>query len=148
MKTIPFIDTFGGTIVETRSHWPLNAYHFNQGCLNRTEYKILWNIKVFSHISMFWMWGMLHLINWYSNSGFPNGKIWLVAWSHDYNALGMNLGNCRISLLKALIQPAYLARVASWLAFVVAIFMVHENGDNKGQPRDGASKACWLNKGL
>ena len=50
--------------------------------------------------------------------------------------------------LKALIQPAYLARVASWLAFVVAIFMVHENGDNNGQPRDGASKACWLNKGL
>ena len=50
--------------------------------------------------------------------------------------------------LKALIQPAYLARVASWLAFVVTIFMAHENGDNKDQPRDGASKACWLNKSL
>ena len=52
------------------------------------------------------------------------------------NSEGKNKG------LKALIQPAYLARVASWLAFVVAIFMVHENGDNKDQPRDGASKAC------
>ena len=50
--------------------------------------------------------------------------------------------------LKALIQPAYLARVAPWLAFVVAIFMDHENEDNKGQPKDGASKACWLNRSL
>ena len=48
--------------------------------------------------------------------------------------------------LTALIQPAYLARVTSWLAFVVAILMGHENGKNKGQPRDDASKACWLNK--
>ena len=50
--------------------------------------------------------------------------------------------------LKALIQPECLARVASWLAFVVTIFMGHENGDNKGQLRDDASKACWLNKSL
>ena len=48
-----------------------------------------------------------------------------------------------ICLLKALIQLAYLARATSWLAFVV-----DENGDNKDQPRDGASKACWSNKGL
>ena len=52
------------------------------------------------------------------------------------------------SYLKALIQPECLARVASWLAFVIAIFMGHENGDNKGQLRDDASKACWLNKSL
>ena len=53
-----------------------------------------------------------------------------------------------VNHLKALIQPAFLARVASGLAFVVAIFMGHENGDNKGQLRDDASKACWLNKSL
>ena len=45
--------------------------------------------------------------------------------------------------LKAIIQPAHLPRVASWLAIVVAIF-----GDNMGQTRDGASKASWLNKTL
>ena len=28
----------------------------------------------------------------------------------------------------------------------VAIFMAYENGDNKGQRRDGASKACWLKR--
>ena len=33
--------------------------------------------------------------------------------------------------LKALIQPACFAGAISWLAFVVAIFMGHENGDNK-----------------
>ena len=66
------------------------------------------------------------------------------------NYINVSISSHRIGFksLKALIQPAYLARVTSWLAFVVAIFMVHENGDNKGQPRDGASKACWLNKGL
>ena len=37
-------------------------------------------------------------------------------------------------LLKALIQPAYLACVTFWLALIVAISMVHENGNNKGQP--------------
>ena len=51
-------------------------------------------------------------------------------------------------LLKALIQLAYLARVTSLLAVVVAIFLGHENGDNKGQPRDGARKACLLNNSL
>ena len=48
--------------------------------------------------------------------------------------------------LKALIQPAYYALVISWLACVVTIFMVHEIGHNKGQVRDGTSKASWLNK--
>ena len=33
---------------------------------------------------------------------------------------------------KALIQPACFAGAIPWLAFVVAIFMAHENGDNKG----------------
>ena len=50
--------------------------------------------------------------------------------------------------LKPLIQPAYLARVVFWLAFVVAIFMGHEHDDNKGQLRDGARKAHWLNNSL
>ena len=58
------------------------------------------------------------------------------------------LSKVDINTLKALIQPECLARVASWLAFVVTIFMGHENGDNKGQLRDDASKACWLNKSL
>ena len=37
--------------------------------------------------------------------------------------------------LKGLFHPAFLARVVSSLAFVVTIFMDHENGDNKRQQR-------------
>ena len=33
--------------------------------------------------------------------------------------------------LKGLFHPACLARVVSWFAFVVAIFMGHENGDKQ-----------------
>ena len=33
--------------------------------------------------------------------------------------------------LKGLFHPACLARVVSWFAFVVAIFMAHENGDRQ-----------------
>ena len=33
-------------------------------------------------------------------------------------------------LLKDLFHPAFLSRVVSWLAFDVAIFMAHEDGDN------------------
>ena len=33
--------------------------------------------------------------------------------------------------LKGLFHPAYLARVVSWFAFVVAIFMAHENGEKQ-----------------
>ena len=33
--------------------------------------------------------------------------------------------------LKGLFHPPFLARVVSWLAFVVAIFMAHENGDKQ-----------------
>ena len=47
--------------------------------------------------------------------------------------------------LKALIQPACFADAISWLAFVVAIFMSHENSDDKGQPRGDTCKVCWLN---
>ena len=50
--------------------------------------------------------------------------------------------------LKALIQPACFAGAISWLAFVVAIFMDHENSDYKSQPRGDACKVCWLNKSL
>ena len=43
---------------------------------------------------------------------------------------------------KGLFHPAFLPCAVSWLAFVVAIFMGHEKGDNKGQPRDDACKEC------
>ena len=33
--------------------------------------------------------------------------------------------------LQGLFHPACLARVVSWFAFVVAIFMAHENGDKQ-----------------
>ena len=55
---------------------------------------------------------------------------------------------CEGSGLKALFHPAFLARVDSWFAFVVAIFMAHENGDNKGKPRDDTCKACWMKQSL
>ena len=47
-------------------------------------------------------------------------------------------------VLTGLFGPALLARVVSWLAFVVAILMAHENGDNKGQVRDDTCKECWM----
>ena len=50
--------------------------------------------------------------------------------------------------LKALFHLAFLARVVSWLAFVVAIFMGHENGDNKGKPGGGTYKECWMKQTL
>ena len=50
--------------------------------------------------------------------------------------------------LKGLFHPACLARVVSWFAFVVAIFMAHENGDNKGKPRDDTCKECWMKQTL
>ena len=34
-------------------------------------------------------------------------------------------------MLKDLFHQAFLARVVSWLAFVLAIFMGHENGDKQ-----------------
>ena len=37
--------------------------------------------------------------------------------------------------LKALFHPACLARVVSWFAFVVAIFMGHENGDKQRETK-------------
>ena len=48
--------------------------------------------------------------------------------------------------LKALIQPACFAGAISWLAFVVAIFMDHENGDYQSQPRGDMCKVCWLTR--
>ena len=50
--------------------------------------------------------------------------------------------------LKGLFHPASLARVASWFAFVVTIFMAHENGDNKGKPRGDTCKGCWMKQTL
>ena len=44
-------------------------------------------------------------------------------------------------LFKGLFHPACLARTISWFAFVVAIFMSHENGDNKGQLKGDTCKA-------
>ena len=46
----------------------------------------------------------------------------------------------RVLLWKALIQPACFAGAISWLTYVVTIFMGHENGDNKGQPRGNMCK--------
>ena len=37
----------------------------------------------------------------------------------------------RQNKLKGLFHPACLARVVSWFAFLVAIFMAHENGDKQ-----------------
>ena len=37
--------------------------------------------------------------------------------------------------LKALFHPACLARVVSWFAFVVTIFMAHENGDKQRETK-------------
>ena len=45
---------------------------------------------------------------------------------------------------KGLFHPACLARVVSWLAFVVLIFMEHGNGDDEGQPRNDTCKECWM----
>ena len=49
-------------------------------------------------------------------------------------------------MLKGLFHPACLARVVFWFAFVVAIFMAHENA--KGQPKDDTYKECWVKPGL
>ena len=51
-------------------------------------------------------------------------------------------------ILRGLFHPACLARAASWLAFVVAIFMGHENSDNKGQRIDRTCKECWIKQAL
>ena len=40
------------------------------------------------------------------------------------------------------------AGAISWWVFVAAIFMPHENGDNKGQTRGDKSKVSWLNKSI
>ena len=58
----------------------------------------------------------------------------------DVNTLGI-LACSFSTFLKALIQPSCLARVFSWLTFVVVVFMGHENGENKGRPRDDTCKA-------
>ena len=50
--------------------------------------------------------------------------------------------------LTGLFHPACPTCVVSWFAFVVAIFMGHENGDDKGKPRDDTSKECWMKQTL
>ena len=50
--------------------------------------------------------------------------------------------------LKVLFHPSCLARAVFWFALVAAIFMGHENGDNKGKPRDDTCKACWMKETL
>ena len=37
--------------------------------------------------------------------------------------------------LKGLFHPACLARIISWFAFVVTVFMAHENGDKQRQTK-------------
>ena len=46
--------------------------------------------------------------------------------------------------LKDLFHPASFACAVSWFAFIVAIFMGHGNGDDKGQPKDRTCKECWM----
>ena len=50
------------------------------------------------------------------------------------NVLGLFQSFCNhgiFIMLKGLFHPACLASVVSWFAFVVAIFMAHENGDKQ-----------------
>ena len=47
--------------------------------------------------------------------------------------------------LKGLFHRACLARAVSWFAIVAAIFMAHENGDNKGKPRGMLGETDSLN---
>ena len=58
---------------------------------------------------------------------------------------------CKVALLltlKGLCHLAFLTRFVSWLAFVIAIFMALENGDNQGKPGDGNCRACWTKETL
>ena len=50
--------------------------------------------------------------------------------------------------IKDLFHPALLAHVLSWLAFVVAIFMGHAKGDNKGKPGSDTCRECWVEQTL
>ena len=51
-------------------------------------------------------------------------------------------------LLKGLFHLVCHAHMLSWFAFVVAIFMGHENGDNRCQLRDDTCKECWMKQTL
>ena len=51
-------------------------------------------------------------------------------------AIKFRLASCSCyNALKGLFHPACLARVVSWFAFVVAIFMGHENGFKQRLPK-------------
>ena len=54
--------------------------------------------------------------------------------------------NQSMANLKGLFHPAFLARVVSSFAFVVAIFMAHENDDQKWQARDDMCKEWWMKR--
>lgn len=48
-----------------------------------------------------------------------------------------------VTFLKGLFQPRmHCTCNLFYLAFIIV--MGHENGDNKGQPRDGTCTACWF----
>ena len=65
-----------------------------------------------------------------------------------YNRLYFQLGLGQLLTMsiaftfKCLFHPASLKRVVSWLAFVIAIFMAHENDHNKSKTGYGTCKAC------
>ena len=44
----------------------------------------------------------------------------------------LSSSNHQKDFLRGLFRPACLARVVSWFAIVVAIFMAHESGDKRG----------------
>ena len=55
----------------------------------------------------------------------------LFYFNQEYSVETEKIRQARTIILKGLFHPASLARVASWFAFVVAIFMAHENGDKQ-----------------
>ena len=50
--------------------------------------------------------------------------------------------------LGGLFRPACLARVVSWFAIVVAIFMAHESGDKRGPAGGRRVRGCWMKQTL
>ena len=67
---------------------------------------------------------MINIVNFYLNVKKKH-------WRMQALIVCFNLPYRAPFCLKGLFHPAFLARAVSWLAFVVAIFMAHENGDKQ-----------------
>ena len=57
---------------------------------------------------------------------------------------GWQMGISALWQVEGLFHLACLARVVSRLALVFAIFMAHENEENKGNLGDSKCKECWM----